>query len=176
MTITTAAVDAGAKALEPWMPEPDISHAERTRPARDVLEAAAPLMQTPATVRWRVLYTASRLVTDWETVWADLDVILAAHPCLLLRTGHCGKGGDLFALEWWQQRRAEGRDVIYDPRPAPWNRLGKIAGPMRNGMMVGLGADECLAHIHPGSKTRGAAGCADFAEWAGIPVTRHPVT
>ncbi len=47
---------------------------------------------------------------------------------------------------------------------------------MRNAYMVGLGADECLAHLHPASKTNGASGCAAFAEWAGIPVTRRTCT
>ena len=118
--------------------------------------------------RWRLLYTASRLVTDRAQVYADLDTVLAAHPRLLVRHGACRRGGDVLAAAWVNQRRREGCDVIADPRPAPWSLLGRIAGPMRNAYMVGLGADEWLAHVHPDSRTGGATGCATFADWAGV--------
>jgi hypothetical protein len=122
--------------------------------------------------RWRLLYTASRRVTDRAKVYADLDAVLERHPRLLVRHGACRQGGDQFAADWVVGRRDAGHDVIADPRPAPWPLLGKIAGPMRSAYMAGLGADECLAHIHL-QGTSGARLCATFADWAGIPVNRQ---
>lgn len=122
--------------------------------------------------RFRLGYTGARLITDRAAVWADLDAILARHPVLLLRHGAAKKGGDEFADEWALARIAGGADIVIDRRPAPW-RMGKIAGPMRNGFMVGLGMDGMLAHLRPGST--GSGGCADFAEWAGVPVLRSRV-
>jgi hypothetical protein len=128
---------------------------------------------TESAPRWRLLYTGSRLITDRGKVFADLDEILVAHPRLLVRHGACRRGGDALAVEWARLRKSQGIDVLLDPRPAPFGLLGKIAGPMRNAYMVGLGADECLCHLHPASSTSGALGCAAFAEWAGIPVVRR---
>jgi hypothetical protein len=121
------------------------------------------------------MYTGPRLITDPAVVYRDLDAILRRHPVLLLRHGKCSRGGDLFADQWARQRQAEGCDVEVDAHPAPWNGLGLIAGPMRNGFMAGLtlpaaleGRGGCLAHLRPGST--GSAGCAAFAGLAGIQV------
>jgi YspA, cpYpsA-related SLOG family len=120
--------------------------------------------------RFRLLYTGSRLITARARVYADLDDILSRHPRLLLRYGACREGGDALAVAWARDRQRQGADIFTDPRPAPWPLLGRIAGPMRNGYMVGLGTDGCLAHTREGST--GSAGCATFAEWAGVPVRR----
>jgi hypothetical protein len=63
----------------------------------------------------------------------------------------------------WRQER----------HPADWKTLGRRAGPMRNKKMVELGADVCVAFISKDSK--GAAGCANMAERAGIRTIRIEV-
>lgn len=130
-------------------------------------------MTSTGPARFRLLYTGPRLLTDRDLVFADLDALLSRHPHLLLRHGACRQGGDALAVAWARSRQRAGADIVVDPRPAPWDRLGKIAGPMRNGYMVGLGADGCFAHIREGST--GSAGCAAFAEWAQVPVIRREV-
>lgn len=124
------------------------------------------------TTPFRLGFTASRTRTDKDRIWDALDQILERHGAVLLRHGACRDGGDPIADSWGAQRKAEGHLVEVERVPAPWQLLGNIAGPMRNGYMVGLGADGWLAAIH--NESRGATGCAMLAEWAGIPVWRLP--
>ena len=122
---------------------------------------------------FRLLYTGSRSLdadAHGPAIYRQMDALLGKYGAVLLRHGHCRDGGDAIVDRWAEERIADGCAVTVDRRPAPWQLLGKIAGPMRNGFMAGLGADGCLAHIRGGS--RGASGCADFAEWAGIPTKR----
>jgi hypothetical protein len=84
---------------------------------------------------------------------------------------------DAIAQAWATQRITEGRPVTVEPIPAPWDLLGAVAGPYRNGFMAGLLVGRgvqpvgCVAYIVEGS--RGASGCANFAEHVGIPVRRY---
>jgi SLOG family YspA-like protein len=122
--------------------------------------------------RWRLLYTGSRALTDRRQVYTDLDKILAEHPVLIVRHGACRKGGDQMAVDWVNLRRSQGHDIMHDPRPAPWPLLGNIAGYMRSAYMVGLGADQCIAHVAKTGTSNGTRAAATFADWAGIPTTR----
>lgn len=54
---------------------------------------------------------------------------------------------------------------------ADWDRYGRSAGHRRNAVMVGLGADVCLAF--PLGQSPGTRGCMRRAEAAGIPVINH---
>lgn len=70
-------------------------------------------------------------------------------------------GADYFADQW-----ALGSMYPTERHPADWSRYLNAAGPIRNRKMVELGADICLAFIK--NNSRGASGCAQLAEEAGI--------
>jgi YspA, cpYpsA-related SLOG family len=117
----------------------------------------------------RILVTGSRTWTDphiifgalvdaWNDIGAPDDVVLV--------TG-AARGADQLAETVWTTDLH--RPV--ERHPADWTRLGKRAGLVRNGHMVTLGADICLAFIRDNS--RGATSCAAMAERAGIPVRRY---
>lgn len=117
---------------------------------------------------YRVLVTGSR---DWdapETVEAALAWAVYQKVPAVIVHGACRTGADAIASHWTRQHRAIG--LSEELHPAHWGTHGRAAGPRRNAEMVRLGADICLAFIRNGS--RGATGCADLAEEAGIPVRR----
>ncbi|MEQ7008356.1 hypothetical protein ABN028_19465 [Actinopolymorpha sp. B17G11] len=124
----------------------------------------------PAVPVRRVLVTGSRNWTDWETIGAALE---DANPTVVVH-GACYPEIDretgvrpLVSADWiahlWCTRHAHIPD---EPYPADWRHLGVKAGPLRNAAMVAKGADLCLAFILDGS--RGASGCVELAEKAGI--------
>lgn len=131
---------------------------------------------------FNLLFTASRTVDDLPRVHGHLDAVLARYGAVhLLHGDYKRKDGrlvsDAVADEWARQRAAEGLPVTVETVPAPWDLLGAVAGPYRNGFMAGLLVGRgvqpvgCLAYIDEGS--RGASGCAKFAEHVGIPVRRY---
>lgn len=113
----------------------------------------------------RILITGSR---DWSDV--DLlrrvvaRMLAVSGPDAVLVHGGCrGVDVDVAAL-WCAAGRRE------EVHPAEWGVHGRAAGPIRNQLMVDLGADMCVALIRDGS--RGASHCADAAEQAGIETYR----
>ncbi len=131
---------------------------------------------------FNVLYTASRTFDDVPKAFAHMDGILSRYGAVHLMHGDFRRRdgalvSDAIAAEWARQRIAEGCPVTVEPIPAPWDLLGNVAGPYRNGFMAGLlvgrGAQPagCLAYVEDGS--RGASGCAAFAEHVGIPTKRY---
>ncbi|MFJ5886808.1 DUF2493 domain-containing protein [Streptomyces californicus] len=117
---------------------------------------------------YRILVTGSR---DWDnpqTIWTALADTVRPIPHdrnITIVHGDCPRGADAIADDW-----ARKYGTTIERHPANWGTHGRGAGPRRNTHMVGLGADVCLAFIKNGS--RGATGCADLAEAAGIPTTR----
>lgn len=86
----------------------------------------------------------------------------------LLAVGDCPTGGDLHAKVWWTAHMNHAMFLQFD---AHWTDLGHMAGPVRNNAMIDMIVpDLVLAFLHPLS--RGARGCADYAEEKLIPVTR----
>lgn len=61
-----------------------------------------------------------------------------------------------------------------EAHPADWEGQGRKAGPLRNEEMVSLGADLCLAFVHPTS--RGTLDCIRRAKRDGIPVIIYKPT
>lgn len=116
---------------------------------------------------YRVLVTGSRDWTDWALVGIALaDACKRAEPDpVIIVHGDCPTGGDAIAERWARQH-----GVATEPHAADWREFGRAAGPIRNRLMVNLGADECVAFIR--NQSRGATHCAEVAEQAGIPVRR----
>ncbi|MFP3986928.1 SLOG family protein [Streptomyces sp. E11-3] len=125
------------------------------------------------TTPYRVLVTGSR---DWPTAQTVANALNDAHDRLppgahlVVVHGACKTGADFDAHAWYLRRQRLGDPVIEEPHRADWLTHGKAAGPIRNQLMVDLGADVCLAFIKDGS--RGASHTAALAEAAGIPVRR----
>lgn len=101
-----------------------------------------------------VLVTGSRTWRDPAPIWARLDDLLAEHQplgrCLIIINGMAKSGVDLIAHVWTEeQARLHPMHVKEWPFPADWTNLGRKAGVIRNDEMARLGADYCLAWIHP---------------------------
>ena len=64
---------------------------------------------------------------------------------------------------------AKGLGVTVEPHPADWDRLGKRAGPIRNGETIKAGADLCIAVHRFIFNSKGTKDCARQAIAAGIP-------
>jgi DNA polymerase-3 subunit epsilon len=129
-------------------------------------------MNTDTTEPIRILITGSRDWEDRDLVRAELDKQLDRHGRIVVVHGACPTGADKYAAEWARDHRTNGAHE--ERHPADWNAHGKTAGPRRNDHMARLGAGHCLAFIL--NKSAGATGCADAAERAGIPTTRHTAT
>ncbi|MGC4925613.1 SLOG family protein [Streptomyces sp. DT117] len=127
---------------------------------------------------YRVIVTGSR---DWQEIAVirrALNEVLAVRPHnqpLVVVHGDCPTGADIMAKVWALTTFTPActddyERITEEPHPAAWHLHGRKAGPIRNQNMVNKGADLCLAFIRNGS--RGATGCANLAEAAGIPTRR----
>lgn len=118
----------------------------------------------------RILVTGSRDWTDGNAILAALWAQVGPGRGKNVTIVHgAARGADDLA---GQVARAHGWNV--EEHPAPWRDMGKRAGIVRNGHMINLGADLCLAFIR--NRSRGATHCADAAERAGIPTIRFEVS
>ena len=129
-------------------------------------DPSTPQDRTP----FRVLVTGSRTWDDKDFIWNVLDVALAELGAVTIVHGACPKGADAIAQGWVRHQLVNGGHVRAERHAANWSAYGKAAGFRRNAEMVALGADLALAFIRDGSK--GATGCADLAERAGIETRR----
>lgn len=118
----------------------------------------------------RILVTGSRTWDDRNAIHDALTTSarlhLIRHPEVRnqVTVVHGGaRGADRIAAEWTWNRLG----TTAEEHRADWALHGRSAGHRRNADMVKLGADLCLAFIRDAS--RGATGCADLAEAAGIP-------
>lgn len=127
---------------------------------------------------FRILVTGSRDWTNQQWIWEAIALYRKLHgEDVVVVTGACPprwvhhpngtsewvRGADRIAED-----AAEYYGLTLERHPAEWELYGRSAGPIRNQMMVNLGADLCLAFIKNASK--GATGCAEMAEKARIPV------
>lgn len=121
----------------------------------------------------RILVTGSRRLKDYNLVARALgEAAFCTDPAeeIVVVHGACPYGGADWLAGTWSRNSF---NVVEEPHPADFARLGKKAGPLRNQEMVGLGADLCLAF--PDSNSRGTWDCVRRARAAGIPVEIHEV-
>ncbi|MFJ5294470.1 DUF2493 domain-containing protein [Streptomyces sp. NPDC088348] len=118
---------------------------------------------------YRILVTGSRDWADHDVVRDALAAATYQHVPAVIVHGACPSGADAMA-SWWV-RRYRHLGLTEERHPADWKANGRAAGPIRNALMVNLGADVCLAFIKGGS--RGASHTAGLAELAGITVRRY---
>jgi hypothetical protein len=97
----------------------------------------------------------------WLT-WAFLRTVSDDGPAVLVHGD--APGVDRQAAHLWGQVWG----FPTEAHPADWKTYGMGAGPRRNGEMVDLGADLCIAF--PVSASKGTWDCVRKAENAGIPV------
>ncbi len=124
---------------------------------------------TTTTLRgsFRVLVTGSRNWRNTRLITAALDELRAGHgDRLVVVHGACPTGADHIAATWCQRT-----GTTVERHPADWATHGRAAGPIRNTEMVTAGAQMCLAFI--AGHSPGATHCANTAEHAGTPTTRH---
>lgn len=122
----------------------------------------------------RFIVTGSR---DWQEswlVWEELDQYLAV-PDLVIVHGQCPSGVDLFASQWCEEKgvKQEKHPIVEECVYHGWQhsiRLhGPKAGPIRNKVMVDLGAVMCLAF--PKGPSHGTRGTIDLVRAASIPLS-----
>lgn len=116
----------------------------------------------------RILVTGSR---EWTAVRKMKDVMdnlsRKYHANVVVVHGGA-RGADQMAAHY---ARAYGMQT--ERHKADWHRYGKGAGPIRNQLMVDLGADEILAFLVEGLPCVGTRDCIDRAKKAGIPVREY---
>lgn len=129
----------------------------------------------------RVIVTASRDWSDWQTIHAALDELAHAARAVgerLIVAHGCAMGGDTIADSWVLRRQRAGWPVEADRKPANWKKYGKRAGMIRNAELVRMGADACLVFLNPCADTKchiqgihgshGATHTGELAESEGI--------
>lgn len=84
-----------------------------------------------------VLVTGSRAWTDRAMIWDDLsaEVALARGGRIYVLHGDCPTGADS-AAKLWLMGHGNGVRIVGFPLAAPWDHLGKSAGPKRNAALV----------------------------------------
>ena len=86
----------------------------------------------------RVIVAGSRTVTDYSLVESVLDQALAGWTMFdVAIVSGMAAGPDLFGKQW-----ADGNEFSVIEVPANWDRFGKSAGFMRNGIMADIA--DCL--------------------------------
>lgn len=133
----------------------------------------------------RIVLTMSRSYKEWSTVRSVLATIHERYPDAILDHGDCEKG-DRQAAGIWRSLggRAEGHPADWPtcasgcrPSHRRKRRNGEeycpTAGMRRNVDMVHLGPGLVVVFLDPGSKTKGAYHCADYAADAGLPVMQY---
>jgi len=112
----------------------------------------------------RILITGSRRWSDAALITKILTEYANDYPDAVLVHGGA-LGADTIAGQVWG--RLVGKDKVEIHR-AEWGKYHSKAGPIRNGVMVDLGADICLAF--PLKDSVGTFDCIRKAKKAGIPV------
>lgn len=141
-----------------------------------------PLLPTSPDEEIRILLTGSRDWQDEDLIWNVLYRYMPPRGSLLhtvvLVHGDCPTGADSLVSTLWTANGGLEEPHSCDHEcwtchhwEHSWRDRGKRAGPIRNKVMVDLGAVICLAFpLGPLGVSRGTRGCMALAEEAGIPV------
>lgn len=123
---------------------------------------------------FRLLVTGGRNWSDRDAIYEALDAVddelddwYAGR--IVLVHGACPTGADKLADDW-----ATERGTPVERYPAEWDRLGTMAGPIRNTRMVDAGADLCVAFWDGVGVKSGTFDCLSKAVRAGIAVRIVP--
>lgn len=117
--------------------------------------------------RRRVIITGSRDLREakevYDALYAEKNLAGGAFNLTVIH-GDCPTGADRYAHKWcsWFPQ------VVEEKYPADWDAHGKAAGPIRNKVMVDLGAD--VVRAFPRGEARGTMNCVGYAKEAKIPV------
>lgn len=109
----------------------------------------------------KIIVTGGRDHDDPELVWKTLN---QANPDIVIQ-GECPTGADLYARRWCEET---GKPCI--GMRAPWTKLKKAAGPVRNGWMIQFNMP--IAGVLAFRGRAGTLNMISQAEAAGIPVKR----
>lgn len=88
----------------------------------------------------RIAVTGGRDYANEPRAWQILDAARIRLGMTSGIDGGCQSGLDLFARRW-----AMDRDFPWHTERAKWNEFGRAAGPIRNGVMLGMLPDIVLA-------------------------------
>lgn len=120
-----------------------------------------------------------RAIVTWNRTWANAVAIRAALRTLpegsTVVHGGCPTGADVIA-----SLLARRMGLVPEVHPAEWDIHGHAAGPIRNQVMVDLGADVCFAfgelqRMKRGKlRNTGTGDCVERCKKAGIRVVHVP--
>lgn len=102
----------------------------------------------------KLIVCGGRDYADADKVWDTLDRIRHLKDIALIVQGDCPTGADLHARQW-----CSSAGVQYASVPALWDKLGRKAGPIRNGSMLTITKDGVVAFP-------GGAGTSDMVRQA----------
>ena len=108
----------------------------------------------------RVIVCGGRDYHDAERMRRVLSSLLLWHGSLWIAEGGCETGADAGARWWRAEQGLSGKTF-----PADWDRLGRSAGPIRNGTML-REVEPALVVAFPGG--RGTADMVKRARQAGV--------
>lgn len=91
--------------------------------------------------------------------WFENDDLVVVH-------GDCPRGADRIARDF-----CEAKGIPQEKYPADWDRYGKAAGRIRNGVMVDTKPDMGVFFIR--GESRGTRGCLRLTKKAGIPYVAY---
>lgn len=111
----------------------------------------------------RLICTGSRVWNDRDLVKAWLEILQRDQRPSVVRVGDEPHGADHMVYEVCIEL-----GLAVEPHKALWKIWGDAAGPIRNRLMIDMGADLVLAFRHPGVSA-GTDDCLRQAKAAGIP-------
>lgn len=122
------------------------------------------------------IITGSRDFDDDEVIddmmWSIFGDRLGAGGVLTIFHGDCPTGADAIADRILREWKRQGFKINIFPCPADWNRLGKVAGPIRNSEMcsylTALEGPNYVLAFYKGRYSKGTQDMVDLGRAAGV--------